>query len=74
MRLQHKYISRNDDSVSTNQSSKETKGENMIKRLVKLFTGNNYQQELDSYISKHNPKSEAEINKLIHKFNRRGFI
>lgn len=46
----------------------------MIKRLVKLFTGNNYQQELDSYISKHNPKSEAEINKLIHKFNRRGFI
>lgn len=74
MRLQHKYISRNDDSVSTNQSSNETKGENMIKRLVKLFTGNNYQQELDSYISKHNPKSEAEINKLIHKFNRRGFI
>lgn len=46
----------------------------MFKKLVKLLTSYDYQQELDRYIARHNPKSEAEINKLIHKFNRRGFV
>lgn len=46
----------------------------MLKKLIKLFNGSSYQQELDRYIAKHNPKSEAEINKLIHKFNRRGIV
>jgi hypothetical protein len=46
----------------------------MFKRLVKIFTLSNYQQELDGYIARHNPKSEAEVNKLIQKFSRRGFI
>jgi hypothetical protein len=46
----------------------------MLKKLINIFSGSGYQQELDRYIARHNPKSEAEINKLIHKFNRRGFV
>lgn len=46
----------------------------MFKKLIKFLTSFNYEQELDRYIARHNPKSEAEVNKLIHKFNCRGFV
>lgn len=45
---------------------------NLIQKIKQFFDSKNaYQAELDNFIKKYNPKNPAELELLIHRFNRR---
>ena len=64
----NKSISENHEFLLYNKGRHTMSLHTLLERLAEYFPKENYEARLERYINSHNPKSCAELEQLVHRF------